>query len=132
MYEKGKHYQTGASEIWIDDEGIMRIIFAKNITLTLPDMQEAYALFDEFGFGHGRKKSRQLLTGGPFTVSREAREFAGKNGSDYFHAAAMVTGNVLMRYVINLFNALVKHDVPFKIFSNEEEALEWLRTFPKD
>jgi hypothetical protein len=124
-----KRYHTSVSEIWLDDEAIMHIVFAKGVTITLPDMEEAYKLFGDLGFGAGKKKSRQLLSGGPFNISKEARDYAGKNATDYFIAAAMVTDSILMRYVINLFNSIQKHDVPFKLFSSEEDAIEWLRTF---
>jgi len=129
LKEQNKHFHTRVSEIWIDAEGIMHVIFSKGVELSLEDMEEAYKIFRAMGFGPGKKKSRQLLTGGPFTISRPARNFAGSNGTDYFIAAAMVTNSVLMRLVINIFNTLHKHEVPFRMFESEEEALAWLRTF---
>jgi len=127
--EESKHYFTSVSEIWIDREGIMHVQFAKGVELSLAHMEEAYALFKQLGVGPGMNKSRQLLSGGPFTISKPAREYAGKNATDFFIAAAMVTNSALMRFVVNVFNALQKHDVPFKLFSTEEEAIAWLRTF---
>ena len=127
-----KHFFTRVSEIWIDKEGIMHVEFSKGVTLNLPDMEEAYKLFEELGFGPGKKKSRQLLSGGPYTISKEARDYAGKNGTDFFIAVAVVSNSPLMKFVFNLFNALLKHDVPFKFFSSEKEALAWLRTFSKN
>jgi len=129
---KSKHFFTSASEIWVDHEGIMHVKFFKGVELSLSDMEEAYALFGELGFGPGKKKSRQLLSGGPFTISKAARDYAGKSGTDFFYAAAMVTDSVVMRFVINIFNAIQKHNVPFKLFADEETAIEWLRTFPKE
>lgn len=128
---KNKHYHTKVSEIWIDHEEIMHVVFSKNVTLTLQDMEEAYKIFGDLGFGSGKKKSRQLLSGGPIIIRKEARDYAGKNGTDFFIAAAMVTDSVFMRYMINLFNAIQKHNVPFKLFVTEEDALSWLRTFSK-
>lgn len=125
-----RRFSTRVSEIWLDADGIMNIEFKANAEIGLADMQEADALFRQMGFGQGRKKSRQLLKGGPFTLSREARAFAALTGTDFFHAAAMVTDSVMVRYVVNLFNALNKHKVPFKVFSDEKKALEWLKSFP--
>jgi hypothetical protein len=109
----------------------MHVVFSKNATLTLQEMEEAYQIFRDLGFGPGKKKSRQLLSGGPIIISKEARNYAGKNGTDFFTAAAMVTDSVFMRYMINLFNAIQKHNVPFKLFATEQEAISWLRTFSK-
>lgn len=127
--EQGKHYKTSVSEIWIDEENIMHVVFSKNVTLKLEDMEEAYKIFGDLGFGPGKNKSRQLLAGGPIIISKEARDYAGKNGTDFFIAAAMVTDSMFMRYVINLFNAIKKHNVPFKVFATENQAVAWLRTF---
>jgi hypothetical protein len=128
---KNTHYHTKVSEIWIDHEDIIHVVFSKNVTLTLQEMEEAYKIFGDLGFGPGKKKSRQLLSGGPIIISKEARNYAGKNGTDFFIAAAMVTDSAFMRFVINLFNAIQQHNVPFKLFATEQEALSWLRTFSK-
>lgn len=125
-----QHYHTRVSEIWVDDENIMHVVFAKGVTINLQDMEEAYHIFRDLGVGPGARKSRQLLSGGHFTLTKEARAFAGKSGKDYFIAAAMVTDSPLMRLVINTFNLLTRHGVPFKMFATETEALQWLRTFP--
>jgi len=125
-----KPHHTRVSEIWVDEENIMHVVFAKGVTINLKDMEDAYKIFRELGVGPGQRKSRQLLSGGHFTLTKEAREFAGKSGQDYFIAAAMVTDSILMRFVINIFNKIQKHDVPFKVFASEKEALAWLRTFP--
>ncbi len=127
-----QRYHTSVSEIFLDNDGIMHVVFSKGIELTLPDMEEAYAVFGQLGFGKGKKKSLQLLSGGPFYISKPARDYAGSNGTDYFIAAAMVTDSVFTRFVINLFNSIVKHNVPFKLFSNEEDAISWLKTFKRN
>src|ERR1043165_7234644 len=112
------HYHTSVSEIWMDEEGIMHVVFSKGITLQLSDMEEGYKIFRHLGIGPGQKKGRQLLSGGPFTISKEARDFAGGNAKDYCIAAAMVTDSAFMRFVINLFNSIQKHDVPFRLFAS--------------
>ncbi len=124
-----QHHHTRVSEIWLDEENIMHVVFAKGVTINLQDMEEAYKIFRELGIGPGLGKGRQLLSGGHFTLTKEARAFAGGNAEDYFLAAAMVTESTLVRLVINTFNALTRHKVPFKLFAKEEEALTWLRTF---
>lgn len=128
---ESKHYNTRVSEIWIDREEIMHVVFARGVELQLEDMEEAYTIFRELGIGPGKRKSLQLLSGGPFNISKKAKDYAGSNGTEYFIAAALVTQNTAMRYVINLFNLVIKHNVPFSVFSTEEDAIMWLNTFRK-
>jgi hypothetical protein len=128
-----KHYHTRISEIWIDDENIMRIVFDKDVNIARKDMADAFDLYhNDMGLGPGKKKIRQMLSGGPFALTKEAREVAEQKGRDFITAAAMVTDSTLTRVVINTFNAVAKHDVPFKLFSTEEEALTWLKKFPNE
>lgn len=122
------HYKTKASEIWIDKEDIMHVVFAKGAELTVDAIEESFALYRELGLGPGGKKIRQLLSGGPVTAGKEARDLTARYGVHYFTAAAMVTNSRLMRLVVNSFNAIQKPGVPFKLFPTEEEALSWLRT----
>ncbi len=132
MTKGSTHYRTGVSEVWIDNEDIMRVVFDKGGDLNLARMEEAFMLYrNELGVGPGKRKIRQLLSGGPVTVSKEARDLAGRNARDYFIAAAMVTNSRLMRLVVNSFNTIQKPGVPFKLFSTEEEALAWLGTFKR-
>jgi len=125
-----KHYRTRASEIWIDDEGIMHVVFNKGAVLDLSIMEETFTLYrDELGLGPDKKKITQMLSGGPITINKAARDLAGKIGADYFIAAAMITDSPLMRFIVNTFNVIQKPGVPFKLFATEEEAMTWLRTF---
>jgi len=129
MVDTSKHYRTEASEIWLDDEGIMHVVFDKGAELTLALMEDAFRIYrEELGLGPGKKKITQVLSGGPVNIKKEARDYAGRMGKDYFVAAAMVTESPLMRLIVNTFNAIQKPGVPFKLFASEEEAIAWLRT----
>src|SRR6185369_10694047 len=100
-----KQYHTRISEIRIDDENIMRIVFDKDVTIARKDMADAFDLYqNDFGLGPGKKKIKQMLSGGPVALTREAREVAAERGRDYIIAAAMITDSTLTRAVINTFN----------------------------
>ena len=127
-----KKIRTAVSEIWVDSEGILRVDILQGASLTLKDMEEGFEAYAKLGFGQGQKKGLQLLTGARFfTLDKEARDYGGKHGDSFFIAAAVVSDSIAMRFLVNMFNATQKHGVPFKAFSNVEEALEWLRKFKK-
>lgn len=62
--------------------------------------------------------------------SREVRQYFD---SDFVHsltrANAIVVGSGISRTIINLVLKFSKQNVPTKIFTNEEKALEWLKEF---
>ena len=121
---------TNVSDIWIDADNILRVHVHEGAHLTLQDMKDGFEIYSRLGFGPGKKKTLQLLTGAKFfTLSKEAREYGGKHGNNFFIAAAVVSDSAALRFLVNVFNRLNNPDVPFKVFSNANEALEWLKGF---
>jgi hypothetical protein len=123
---------TEVLDIWVDDEGILCVHAKDDAQLTFEHIVEAFEKYSELGFGPGKKKALELLTGKSLhTMPREGRAYAAEKGKDYFIASALVSGSPMMRYIVNFFNAVYKPGVPFKLFATEEEAKKWLRTFEK-
>lgn len=66
-----------------------------------------------------------------FTFDNKALKYAARVGKDFFIASAIVSDSLPTRMLFRFFNGFYKHPVPFKMFTAEEKALEWLRTFKK-
>lgn len=110
---------------WKQD-GILRGLAGEGVTASAEDAREQFA--------HQRK----MLDGHPLPflmdirkargVSREARSmFASAEASQIFAATALLIGSPLSRAVGNFFLGLNKAQMPTRLFTDEAEAIAWLR-----
>lgn len=59
--------------------------------------------------------------------TREAQqEFAGDYGAEVCSAVAILIGSPVSRVIGNFFLRLNNHQVPTKLFTNEDQAVAWL------
>ena len=64
-------------------------------------------------------------------ISREARSmFASAEAAQIFAATALLIGSPLSRALGNFFLGLNKAQMPTRLFTDETEALAWLRSAP--
>ncbi len=65
--------------------------------------------------------------------SKEARDFlAGKKAAERVIAAAIVIDSMLTATLANFFLRVSKPEVTTRLFSNEEDAIIWLKTIDTD
>lgn len=119
--------RTANTEIWIDEEGILRLKACGSVDLDLNEVMECFASYEKLGIGKHNKVLQLIDISNGGTMSQEARDYAAEVGRDYFLASAVVSHSLSVRIVVNFFNRFYKHDVPLKLFKTEEKALEWLR-----
>lgn len=122
--------KTKKSEIWLDEDGILRI---KPIIGGDIDLEETKACFEAYKkLGCEKRKVLQLIDASEdASITHEGREYAYKHGRHYFIASAVVGTSLAVRLIVNFFNSFYKQPVPVKLFSNVEDALKWLRSFKK-
>lgn len=123
---------TGKSDIWIDERGILHLHLHENIELDLEEAKKCFKIYEELGCK--RNKVLQIMDAGKGnpTVTKAARDYAAEMGKEYFIASAIISKSLAVRMMVNFFNSFYKgHGVPFKLFPNEEEAVKWLETFRK-
>ncbi len=116
--------QTG--EVWLGDDGVLRIEITNPREHTLADAKENAEAGRRAGGGVRRPLLSKVLTPGPMT--NEARAYyASEEAARGLTALAMVTTSVLGRIVANLLMGLSSTPIPMRLFSNEHAALLWLR-----
>lgn len=122
--------RTKNSEIWVDAEGILRVRPDDGFEIDLEEAKACFAIYRQLGFD--KNKVLQLLYGEKaLAISAEARDYVAKHGREFFLASAVISSSLPVRIIVNFFNAFYKHEVPFKMFRTEEEALAWLRKHRK-
>lgn len=110
--------------IWLGSDGILYSEFKQEVTLDVPVSQQCINLRHEISAGEHQywlydfKYIKKMPS--------EGKEYADRYGQDYLHAAAALVHNHIQKYIVNIFIAIKKPKVPFRAFTNKQEAIEWL------
>lgn len=118
---------TRAIEITLEDDGILRARVFEGAHLTLRDMEEHYA-FTKRMTG-GQKVPVLIDARSEFTITDEARAYAAQEATEVRLATAFIIRSAAMRVFYNLYVQINKPQVPTRMFSSEERAVQWLKTF---
>jgi len=63
------------------------------------------------------------------SISKEARAFAAQHKNDGSTASAFIITSTANKLIGNFYINVNKPNIPTKIFSSEEKAIEWLESF---
>lgn len=126
MLAKSEIIRTRTSEIWVDEDGILRVKVMEGAELTYEEVKKCFEVYSELGYGKNDKALQIMDARANCTMNKEGRDYAAKVSSDFFIACAVITNNLPVKLIVNFFNSFYKTGVPMRIFSSEEKALEWL------
>jgi hypothetical protein len=122
-----KVYDTALSTMWFDMDGIFCSVTKKNASLTKE------ALMESFDYIRCNSTSSKICWLGDVTAAlfptQEARDFAGEETPKFVKALALITNSEISRMIANVFMVLKKPSYPTRMFTNEEDAKEWLRQY---
>lgn len=113
--------------IQLRSDGIVHVTFKENCTIDVEMQMETLKLYTEICEG---KKSKFLFTAeGGVTITKEARENATKiEGLSPVGKSAVVADSLPYRIIANFYLKVNRPKNPYKVFSNEKEAIKWLLT----
>jgi hypothetical protein len=116
-------FSTDKFEIKTIGNSIIRIEFFNGADIDLSDAE----LINEnlIKMSEGKKYCILLDGHNQFTTTPESRAFVAKKSSDRI-AFAIVTNSIANKLVGNFFIQFNKPNTPTKLFSDEEQAIEWL------
>lgn len=117
-------------ELFIRD-GIVFVIYRDGADIGMEIKREMHQAFLEIT---GGMKMPFLYTNrGSFWISKDAREYARKiEPQQPFLAVAYVAPNLAIRLMADFYGKFYKPEVPYKVFGNEDDALEWLKTYSSE
>lgn len=118
-------WETSTS--WFDEWGILCSISKKAPPQTMEQAKKS--LKDLHGILEGRKVC--LLVDVTYTSesTKEVRDFAAREFPKFVKAFAMISGSSLGTMLANLFFKVASQPYPVKMFTNEQEAKEWLKQY---
>ena len=106
----------------------MFYILKADTNLDLEEVKDCFEAYKTLGIGPHNRVLQLIDARGDGSMTHEAREYASKNGMDFFIASAIIHITAI-KLIVNFFNKFYKNLVPFKMFNNEEDARKWLKTF---
>lgn len=121
-------HETRTARISLDEDGIIRKIFLENAQETLTDALECEEITKQLSAG----KKRPMFV--DFTALRsmdpDARAYyTGDRAGALISACGGVTKSRIGKVISNFFIGFNRPPSPVKLFTSEEEAIEWLKKF---
>ena len=119
---------TRTATIWLDADGILRIITFPGVEDTIEDAKNNVATCARFT---GDKQRPMLVDMRTLKAqSREVRAYyTGPESQKIICAAAVLVDSPISSIIGNFFLGFNKMDLPTKLFRSEDEALTWLKGF---
>ncbi len=122
----GNRIVTQTGEVWLGEDGIIRIEIRNPREHTLEDARECVDAVRRAGLGVRRPLMSRIAAPGPMTS--EARiYYASEDAARAITALAMVSNSTLGRIVANILIGLNATPIPMRLFGSEEAGLHWLR-----
>ena len=120
--------QASAFDTTINKEGIVITRVRKNANIGIKEANENSIAV--LRLNKGKKCPLLVDTRKIRSITKEARDhFAMKNRSGNVNSIAILVDSPLSRVIGNFFMGLNRPKVATKLFTDEEEAMAWLRKF---
>jgi hypothetical protein len=110
--------------IWLSSDGILYSEFKKEVILDIAICKKMINVRHEISAGEHQYWLYDFKN--IKSMPSEGKEYANLYGQDYLHATAALVHNHLQKYIVNIFIAIKKPKVPFRAFTDKQEAKEWL------
>ena len=120
-----KILETRTAKIELVEEGIVRLRFKRDIELDKADIDDNIKASVQLT---GGRHCAILEVTGSAGITDKALKFAGsKQNAKYRLANALFIRSISVKLLWNFFSYFFKPTVQNRIFTNEKEAIKWLR-----
>jgi hypothetical protein len=124
----GKTIELGFAKFSLSDDGIIRLVYAQGVEITLREVEKGAEAIKELC--QGVKRPMFVDGRGIKHMNREARLHSlQKDSATPLISAIASVNKPLLTMLGALFVNLIKPPYPLKLFSTESEAIEWLKNF---
>lgn len=126
MIAAHESYRNQNARFWID-EGILFFEYKPNTTINLEVARRVVA--DRVAFQNERQLPVFCDMRGIISTDKAGRDFLAKSGSLLATAVALIVSEKVSMTLSAFYLEINKPSVPTQIFTDEQEALEYLRGF---
>ncbi len=124
-----KEAWTHTAQMWYDEqENLLTIRISKDAHITLNDVKNHYEVIRRLVGDHKPLVLSDIRSS--YTISKEARKYAAFESTNR-KATAIVSNKFVSRIFANLYIYLNRPATPTRLFSTEQAAMAWLKTFSR-
>lgn len=106
------------------DDGILRLKMQEGAHVDLENIKLQHSMFRQLA---GDEKLLVLIDGrASFTTSKEAYAYLSEQSATRI-ATAVLTSNPISRAVINTYITVFRPASPYRLFTDEQKAVDWLK-----
>jgi hypothetical protein len=120
-------HKTALSIMWFDKEGIFCSITKKDSSLNKE------ALVSTFNYIRSKSPDKKICWIGDITDApppeKTARDYAAEESPKLIKALALITKSSLSKMIADIFMMVKRPPYPTRMFTNETEAREWIRSY---
>jgi hypothetical protein len=114
-------------KVWLGDDGILRIEYPENFHLTLDAMHYANQRHREIST---EKRPVLVYADSVASADYDAQQFASSDAAiELTRCLAIIVKSVFTRAMADLFMRFHKPPYPTRIFTREQDAMDWLDSF---
>lgn len=124
-----KRIISDKEEIWLDDKNILRIKVNDGSDFDAGDMLRQFDAYKSLVRGQRVIRPILLEAPGDFAMNKDARELVARTTGNYFNACAIISGSLATRMVVNFLNSFYQFGFPIRMFTSEQQAMEWLEQY---
>jgi hypothetical protein len=118
-------FETDLSTMWFDEDGMFYSITKPNSKLNKEGLKQS------FEYILNNKKHDKICWLGDVTnagpAEKEARKYSAEETPKFVKALALITNSALSKMIAELYLMVAKPPYPTKMFTDEQEAKEWLK-----
>jgi hypothetical protein len=116
------------AKVWLGEDGIVRVIHVPDAEVELADAEETMAAY--LKIYEGKKRPLFVDTKTMKNLAREARHYyASEEAARVASAVAIIISTPLSRVLGNFYLGLSNPHLPTRLFTEEDEALDWLKGY---
>jgi hypothetical protein len=118
---------TQTAKIWLGEDGIIRIVSRKTAPGTIADSMELWHAVKTAGGGITRPLFADIRN--TSLIDSESRKyFARTETRELISAVALLVESPFSRVIGSLFLGINRLPVPIRLFTLENQAMEWLQS----
>lgn len=120
-------HELPTSVLWFDESGILCSVAKKVLQQTLEEAKKTMIDFNKIT--EGKKVCLLSDSTNSSPLNKEMRDYYAEVIPELVKAVAIISRSAVGRMAANLFFSIKKQPYPVKMFTDENEAKEWLKQY---